>query len=99
MSTLDLIPVSSYKINNIEKRVRRKRIMTSEEIKNMSFEDFRTQIEGMEEVQKLTADGTERYGIYKHDVCYVNRDECQSTKDISGNFVCSGIGMEKTGQL
>ena len=26
--------------------------MTSEEIKNMSFEDFRTQIEGMEEVQK-----------------------------------------------
>ncbi len=32
--------------------------MTSEEIKNMSFEDFRTQIEGMEEVQKLTADGT-----------------------------------------
>ena len=36
--------------------------MTSEEIKNMSFEDFRTQIEGMEEVQKLTADGTERYG-------------------------------------
>ena len=80
--------------------------MTSEEIKNMSFEDFRTQIEGMEEVQKLTADGTERYGIYKHDVCYVNRDgndrtrdECQSTKDISGNFVCSGIGMEKTGQL
>ena len=48
--------------------------MTSEEIKNMSFEDFRTQIEGMEEVQKLTADGTERYGIYKHDVCYVNRD-------------------------
>ena len=25
--------------------------MTSEEIKNMSFEDFRTQIEGMEEVQ------------------------------------------------
>lgn len=46
--------------------------MTSEEIKNMSFEDFRTQIEGMEEVQKLTADGTERYGIYKHDVCYVN---------------------------
>ena len=68
MSTLDLIPVSSYKINNIEKWVRRKRIMTSEEIKNMSFEDFRTQIEGMEEVQKLTADGTERYGIYKHDV-------------------------------
>ena len=39
--------------------------MTSEEIKNMSFEDFRTQIEGMEEVQKLTADGTERYGICK----------------------------------
>ena len=26
--------------------------MTSEEIKNMSFKDFRTQIEGMEEVQK-----------------------------------------------
>ena len=48
MSTLDLIPVSSYKINNIEKWVRRKRIMTIEEIKNMSFEEFRTQIEGME---------------------------------------------------
>ena len=79
MSTLDLIPVSSYKINNIEKRVRRKQIMTSEEIKNMSFEDFRTQIEGMEEVQKLTADGTERYGIYKHDVCYVNRDGIERT--------------------
>ena len=46
--------------------------MTSEEIKNMSFEDFRTQIEGMEEVQKLTADGTERYGIYKHDVWIVS---------------------------
>ena len=79
--------------------------MTSEEIKNMSFEDFRTQIEGMEEVQKLTADGTERYGIYKQrrDWAYApddrTRDECQSTKDISGNFVCSGIGMEKTGQL
>ena len=54
-------------------------IMTSEEIKNMSFEDFRTQIEGMEEVQKLTADGTERYGIYKHDVCYVNRDGIERT--------------------
>ena len=53
--------------------------MTSEEIKNMSFEDFRTQIEGMEEVQKLTADGTERYGIYKHDVCYVNRDGIERT--------------------
>ena len=54
-------------------------LLTSEEIKNMSFEDFRTQIEGMEEVQKLTADGTERYGIYKHDVCYVNRDGIERT--------------------
>ena len=79
ISTLDLIPVSSYKINNIEKRSRRKQIMTSEEIKNMSFEDFRIQLEGMEEVQKLTADGMERYGIYKHDVCYVNRDGIERT--------------------
>ena len=53
--------------------------MTSEEIKNMSFEDFRTQIAGMEEVQKLTADGTERYGIYKHDVCDGNRDGIERT--------------------
>ena len=53
--------------------------MTGEEIKNMNFEDFRAQVESMEEVGKITADGTEMYGLYKHDVVYVNRDGIERT--------------------
>lgn len=53
--------------------------MTNEEIKSMDFEKFRTQVENMKEVHKITADGTEMYGLYKHDVVYVNRDGIKRT--------------------
>lgn len=53
--------------------------MTSEEIRNMDFEEFRAQVEDMEEVRKLTADGTEWYGLYRHDVVYVNRNGVERT--------------------
>lgn len=53
--------------------------MTNEEIKSMDFEKFRTQVENMKEVHKITADGTEMYGLYKHDVVYVNRDGIERT--------------------
>lgn len=53
--------------------------MINEEIKSMDFEKFRTQVENMKEVHKITADGTEMYGLYKHDVVYVNRDGIKRT--------------------
>ena len=53
--------------------------MTREEIKNMDFEAFREQLPSMTNVKYLEADGTEVYGIYKHDVCYVERDGIQRT--------------------
>lgn len=53
--------------------------MTREEIKNMDFEAFREQLPSMTNVKYLEADGTEVYGIYRHDVCYVERDGIQRT--------------------
>ena len=53
MSTLDLIPVSSYKINNIEKRVRRKRIMTSEEIAAEFSDEVALLVDGVTKLTQL----------------------------------------------
>lgn len=53
--------------------------MTNDEIRNMDFKEFRAQIENMEEVHKITANGTESYGIYKHDVVYVSRNGIERT--------------------
>ncbi len=43
--------------------------MTREEVKSMDFEAFKAALPTMEDVHYLEADGTEVYGIYKHDVC------------------------------
>lgn len=48
--------------------------MTREEMKSMDFESFKKALPSMKDVHFLEADGTEVYGIYKHDVCYVERD-------------------------
>lgn len=53
--------------------------MTVNEIKNMDFETFFNAIPDMEAVHHMTADGTEVYSIYKHDVVYVNRDGIERT--------------------
>lgn len=50
--------------------------MTREEVKAMDFEAF---CEALPNVQHLEADGTEVYGLYKHDVCYVERDGVKRT--------------------
>lgn len=53
--------------------------MRVEEIKQMSFEQFKETLTDMEEVHMLEASGNEVYGIYKHDVCYVERNGVQRT--------------------
>lgn len=53
--------------------------MTTEEVKNMDFEAFKNALPSMENVHFLEADGTEVYGVYKHDVCYVQRDGVERT--------------------
>ena len=53
--------------------------MTREEVKSMDFEAFRAALPTMEDVHFLEADGTEVYGIYKHDVCYMEKDGIQRT--------------------
>lgn len=53
--------------------------MGSEEIKNMDFEAFKAALPSMEQVHYLEADGTEVYGVYKHDVCYMEKDGIQRT--------------------
>ena len=45
----------------------------------MDFEVFKAALPSMGEVHVLKADGTEVYGLYKHDVCYVERDGIQRT--------------------
>lgn len=54
-------------------------MISKEIIKEMDFESFKTALPSMENVHYLKADGTEVYGIYKHDVCYVERDGVQRT--------------------
>ena len=53
--------------------------MTREEVKSMDFEVFKAALPSMGEVHVLKADGTEVYGLYKHDVCYEERDGIQRT--------------------
>ena len=53
--------------------------MTREEVKSMDFEAFKAALPTMEDVHYLEADGTEVYGIYKHDVCYMEKDGIQRT--------------------
>lgn len=53
--------------------------MTNEEIKNMTFADFKKQIKDLPEVHALVANNKEVYGIYLHDICYVERDGIQRT--------------------
>ncbi len=53
--------------------------MTREEVKSMDLETFRAALPTMEDVYFLEADGTEVYGIYKHDVCYMEKDGIQRT--------------------
>lgn len=53
--------------------------MTREEIKSMDFDAFKSALSSMEDVHYLEADGTEVYGIYKHDVCYMEKDGIQRT--------------------
>ena len=53
--------------------------MTREEVKSMDLETFMAALPTMEDVHFLEADGTEVYGIYKHDVCYMEKDGIQRT--------------------
>ena len=43
------------------------------------FQEFKKVLPSMEGVHYLKADGTEVYGVYKHDVCYVERDGVKRT--------------------
>lgn len=54
-------------------------MMRADEIKNMDFEQFKAALNSMEEVKHLEATGNEVYGIYKHDVCYVERNGVKRT--------------------
>ena len=64
----------------------------------------------MEDVHYLEADGTEVYGIYKHDVCYMEKDGIQRTLaddragdeagqrlHLPGSPVCTGICLDEAG--
>ena len=53
--------------------------MDREKIRNMDFQEFKKVLPSMEGVHYLKADGTEVYGVYKHDVCYVERDGVKRT--------------------
>ena len=53
--------------------------MGREKIRNMDFQEFKKVLPSMEGVHYLKADGTEVYGVYKHDVCYVERDGVKRT--------------------
>ena len=53
--------------------------MTNEEIRNMTFKDFKKHIQDLPEVHTISADNKEVYGVYLHDVCYVNRDGIERT--------------------
>lgn len=53
--------------------------MDREKIRNMDFQEFKKVLPSMEGVHYLKADGTEVYGVYKHDVCYVERDGLKRT--------------------
>lgn len=53
--------------------------MERDQIRDMSLEAFEEAMEQMEEVHTLTASGKEVYGLYKHDVCYVERDGIKRT--------------------
>lgn len=53
--------------------------MTREEIKDMDFGEFQSVLGSLDGVHTLKADGTEVYGLYQHDVCYVERDGVKRT--------------------
>lgn len=53
--------------------------MYREEIKSMDFETFKEQLPQMEGVTVLKTTGKEVYSIYKHDVCYEERNGIQRT--------------------
>lgn len=53
--------------------------MNQQKIKDMDFETFKEAFVSMDQVHMLHADGTESYGLYKHDVCYVERDGVKRT--------------------
>lgn len=53
--------------------------MNKTEIKEMSFESFKDQLAQMAGVTMLKTTGKETYSIYKHDVCYEERDGIKRT--------------------
>ena len=53
--------------------------MNREEIKKMGFDEFKKALDSIENVHILEANGKEVYGLYKHDVCYVERDGIKRT--------------------
>ena len=48
-------------------------------MEDMNLKEFEKAMAGMKQVHTLTAEGDEEYSLYKHDVCYVERDGIKRT--------------------
>lgn len=68
--------------------------MDRTEIKNMSFESFKDAMDSMEQVHWLEAEGTEVYSLYKHDVCYVERDGMKRTLQMIVPEMKAGVDVK-----
>ena len=66
--------------------------MNREEIKKMGFDEFKKALDSIENVHILEANGKEVYGLYKHDVCYVERDGIKRTLQMIVPEMKEGVG-------
>ena len=70
--------------------------MTRDEIKAMDFEAFKKAVPSLEGVGIVEADGTEIYGLYKHNVCYVERDGVERTLQMIVPEFAPNVDKDKT---
>ena len=68
--------------------------MNREEIKSMSFEAFKDSMGSLDCVHMLEATGKEVYSLYKHDVCYVNRDGVERTLQLIVPEMKEGVAVK-----